>query len=226
MQPHDVARVRGEDAREAILRVARGPEQRQSRLVAQRHGQRRVHDHLAHPDLERDDRRLARRERVDAGAAGLLEPGRDDFCLLPGPVALLARPVGPFALFHRTRIGCSHTARRVVDSSTRVRLPRRQIPVGPEGLNGQGVAHAHGVAPVGCWAGGGRAAAQRLRRRLPRTEAAPEGVEELSFLFADSHSPGDAGCSEEEDEGWSDRRSHEPSWMLSTLRAQLATQIP
>ena len=77
----------------------------------------------------------------------------------------------------------------------------------PDGFNGQGVAHAHGVAPVGCRAGGGRAAAQRLRRRLPRTEATPEGVEELSFLVAECHSPGDAGCSEEEDEGWSDCRS-------------------
>ena len=37
---------------------------------------------------------------------------------------------------------------------------------------------------------------------LPRTEATPEGVEELAILVAECHSPGDAGCSEEEDEGW------------------------
>ena len=76
------------------------------------------------------------------------------------------------------------------------------MPVSPEGFNGQGVAHAHGVAPVGCRVGSGRAAAQRLRRRLPRTEATPEGLEEHSVSVAQCHSPGDAGCGEEEDEGW------------------------
>ena len=49
-----------------------------------------------------------------------------------------------------------------------------------------------------------RAAAQRLRRRLTRTQATAEGLEELALRIAECHSPGDAGRGEEEDQGWGD----------------------
>ena len=42
---------------------------------------------------------------------------------------------------------------------------------------------------VGVRTGGGRAAAQWLRRRLPRTQATAEGLEELSFPVAASATP-------------------------------------